>query len=168
MAHWKPLYISVGIIISLVVGAPLWWCFTRHSRKRIDILEDGEQDLRRLRRELDKMQGLELELQQSRSNFRLLQSERNDLSQQVTAHESQLLGYRECVTDLASARARFRLLELESTAKDEQHEIMVRDIQAAAESRATEADDKYANLLQKYEFINQMYRKLHDSAGQDQ
>ena len=161
MVPWTPLYLSIGIIISLVVGAPLCWFFNRRSRRRLNTLKNKELELKRLRSDLAGKRNLEDLLQQETSSHRRVLDERNDLSTQV---RMQLSGYRECQTNLASSEERVRNLERESSSKDQQHERIVQDIQAAAESRLNELKEEHANLLKKHNFVIQRYRALQEES----
>ena len=156
MTHWTPLYISVGIIISLVVGAPLWRFLNRHSRKRIDNVEDDREKTRLS----DQVSSLERQLSGYRTCRRDLDDAKarvGDLESDNRRHERTLREARD------AAEGRIRALQSENTAKDEQYQRMEQSIRAEAGNRANEADKNHEEMQKKYQFVNQGYRALEES-----
>ena len=160
MPYEYPLYIFVGVVISIFIGAPLYWCQSRDRRRRVEAIEDEEQELRNLREYPRRLQRLEREIRQMRQDRERLNTERNTMSAQIAQQQTQLAGYRDCQNDLARANARVTGLEDEIAAANQDRERVVRDVEAAAERQIMEAHENFRNMEQRYEFVNQQYRDL--------
>ena len=131
MVNFNALYISVGIIASLVVGAPVWWWQFSRERKKIEELAPESEELNSLEEDRD-TQGRDSYAQE---RLRNLQQQYDIIDQQhrelATAHD-QCEGIKERhATELAAAIAR------------------VEDI-----------EERHATLEQQYDHVNQSYREL--------
>lgn len=131
MVNFNALYISVGIIASLVVGAPVLWWQSRSERKKIEELAPESEELNRLEEARD-THGRDSYAQERLGN---LQQQHDFINQQ----------HRE----LATAHA-----QCESIKERQATEL------AAAIARVEDIEERYATLQQQYDHVNQSYREL--------
>ena len=153
MVNGTALYISLGILITLVVGGPMLWYQNKGQEKRLRLfelehgrLEDQSLELTSLQDHGNRLQTI---LDQQRDQCAGLIYERDSLKDQLRA------------TDEDFQRARHRLGEAENIIN------RVRVEHAAAENRITAAirrqieDERKLRLLQeKYDFVELRCRAL--------
>ena len=150
MVNFNALYISVGIIASLVVGAPVWWWQSRSGRKKIEEFAPEREELVIIRPQVAELSNVQRQLQRKTEELNRLTEERDNVirerdrfSNTAAVQRTELLGYDQCKRDLDAARTQLQ------TARDQQEDIQA-DIQAER-ARAQDRDSHAQERLRHFQ-----------------
>ena len=124
MVNFNALYISVGIIASLVVGAPLWWWQFRSGRINTEELMLERDELATIRPQVAELSNVQRQLQLKTEELNRLTEERDNVirerdrfSNTAEVQRTELSGYDQCKRDLDAARTQLQ------TVRDQQERI---------------------------------------------
>ncbi len=187
MVNFIALYISVGIIASLVVGAPVWWWQFRSERKKIEEFAPEREELVTIRPQVAELSNARRQLQRNGEELNRIKAERDNVirerdrfSNTAAVQFTDLSGYDQCKRDLDAARTQLQ------TARDRQEDIRQqydfvnqqhRELSTAyarfegieerhatelaeAITRVEDIEERHATLQQQYDHVNQSYREL--------
>ena len=164
MVNFIALYISVGIIASLVVGAPLWWWQFRSERQKTEQFAPDEEELETIRPQVVELSNVRQELQRVREERNRVKQERDALLATAMRRSLELSGYEQCQRDRDAARAQLRI------ARDRQEDIrreervgfqnQLNAAQARARGRLEDVQGRLTNLQQQYDHLIQQHREL--------
>ena len=164
MVNFIALYISVGIIASLVVGAPVWWWQFRSERQKIEQFAPDEEELETIRPQVVELSNVRQELRGVREERNRVKRERDALSATAMRRSLELSGYEQCQRDRDAARAQLRI------ARDRQEDIrreervrfqnQLNAARARARGRLEDVQGRLANLQEQYDHLIQQHREL--------
>lgn len=157
MVNFIALYISVGIIASLVVGAPVWWWQFRSERQKTEQFAPDREELETIRPQV-------VELRNVRRELRGVMRERDAFSAIARRQSLELSGYEQCQRDRDAARAQLRIARdrQEDIRREERVRFQNRfdDALARARGRLEDVQGRLTNLQQQYDYLNQQHREL--------
>lgn len=164
MVNFIALYISVGIIASLVVGAPVWWWQFRSERQKIEQFAPEIEELETIRPQVVELSNVRRELRGVREERNRIKRERDAFSATAVTQSLELSAYEQCQRDRDAARAQLRIARdrQEDIRREERVRFQSRfdDARARARRRLEDVQGRLTNLQQQYDYLNQQHREL--------